>query len=85
MALSNRTKTTPVSGELATTEKDMDELDNWEFGDPEPTGTHAKNYTPHRRLRNDLRRGKSDARNYDNNVIFINTFGTVSEQLDELR
>ena len=85
MALSDRTKTTPASGELATTEKDMDELDNWGFGDPEPTGTHAKNYTPHRRLRDDFRRGKSDARNYDSNIIFVDVFQLVSKQLDELR
>lgn len=83
--LSNLTKTTPSSGELSTTATDMTQLFAWEFGDPEPKGTHAKNYAPHRRYRQDMRRGAFESKRYNNNVIWVNPFKTVSDQLSDLK
>lgn len=85
MAFSDKTLTIPVAGEISTTDRDMKELFEWELGDAEPTGTHAKNYAPHRRLRNDLKQGKRDAKVYEHNMVFIDTFGSLSEQLNNLR
>ena len=89
MALSNvlseSTKTAPLSGELSTTKKDVDDLYTWEFGDAEPEGTHAKNFGPMKRYRQDLRKGAFDSKRYKHNVIWVNTFKPVSEQLANLK
>jgi len=81
---SEKTKTAPIAGELSTTATDMTQLFAWEYGDPEPTGTHAKNYAPHRRLRRDLKRGARAAKVYNQNYILVDTFKIVSKQLVNL-
>jgi len=84
MGLSDRTKTLPASGELPSTKVDMEKLYEWEFGDPEPKGTFARNNAPMRRYRQDLKRGKAKASSYKHNVIYVDTLKPVSEQLEEL-
>lgn len=85
MALSEDTKSgEPRTGAWSSTRKDMEDLMEWEYGDPEPEGSHALGFEPHTRLRRDLAKGAKASRNYDHNVIYVDTFKPVDKQLKEI-
>uniref|UniRef100_A0A6M3LA92 Uncharacterized protein n=1 Tax=viral metagenome TaxID=1070528 RepID=A0A6M3LA92_9ZZZZ len=83
--LSNKTKTAPVASELSQTDRDYRIAMEWEVGDPEPQGTYVRSRAHLTRLRNDLRRGVSEAANYKHNVIWVDTFKPIGKQLEELK
>lgn len=86
MGFSNKTLSLPTADEGASTADDMDELfENAENTSYEPIGTHAKNYQPIKNLRKDLIVGKAKAANYEHNMIFIDTFRPIGEQLKNLK
>ena len=83
--LSDKTKTLPTASELSTTDRDYRTAMEWKLGDPEPKGTYVINLVHLRNLRDDLRRGKSEAAAYNHSVKWVDTFKPLSKQLDDLK
>jgi len=72
---------------VAKTSDDMERIAKWKHGD-KIYGTHAKADLAMGRYRSDLNRAWGREKDYESNMIFINTQSEkklVSEQLDELK
>jgi hypothetical protein len=81
--LSNKTK----SGDFITpsTNDDMERLAQWEYGD-DIYGTFAESLAHWRRYREDIEKayGNEDAY-YNGNVIYVDTFRPIGDQLKKLK
>lgn len=76
-------KTTSGDFDWPNTREDMDALDTWEYGD-ELYGTFAKNQAGYKRYRRDIERAYGREKDYDSNVIYINTKKPIGPQLDKI-
>jgi len=77
--------TQPGDSDYPSTRVDMEELETWEIGDPEPRGTHQLADTAHKRYREDMRLGRSMAESYSSRYILVDTLKPVGDQLKNLK
>lgn len=86
LATGEFSKDVSVTKDNPNTVIDMYNLETWKIGDDEPVGTFARTNAAQKRLRDDMRRGKSDAQNYKHLYVdTLTTKKTVSQQLEELK
>ncbi len=86
MPLSERTKTeVDISAStFTTTTVDMEDLFKWKHGQT-LRGTHALEHLGMKNYRNDINAAWGRERDYDSNMIFVDTFKKVGDQLEELK
>ena len=75
------------SDEMPSTTDDMDAAFSWVIGD-EVYGTYAKNNEALKNYRNDIINAKSTFKDYENNMIFVDTLTnkkSIGDQLKDLK
>jgi hypothetical protein len=81
MPLSEKTKTAVSSADTPTTEKDMEALMKWEFGDV-IHGSHAKEHLGMKNYMSDI--NKAYGKQSKNKDIYIDNFKKISDELKTL-
>jgi hypothetical protein len=81
--LSNKTKSGDITAPNTTT--DVENVAKWKYGD-ELYGTFAQSLAHWRRYRQDIERAYGNENDYyDGNVIYVDTFKAIGEQLKKLK